>query len=366
MAIRDYVNEDEDTELEGSQPKPYDSIASKPDSVSQAVMKSVASRVNPGKDLQSDPFMQDYLKDQAATDEYRQAQRQSDFINNVGTSLSQLSRGGSAPVENPVYKQIAQQNANSAEAVSKDRDVRRKVMDSIEARQSREQIAGENRLARQDIAKANRDSNSLRRQELGDARTDRLMTGIGNRMENDPVLKPSMVNLASLDKARGILNNPSLPLSSQVLSDAEQDIANAMSLRGNGATEGKIKRTEMETLGRKIAELKQNIGNKVVDLRKEAPDIVEQIKNLNNALTDDYVDAINKRREQIVNNNKALLGNSKESTKRLDEYLKTNRLEPIGQSKSSNSNGFQAGQLVKVQGKLYKVGADGDSLEEVM
>jgi hypothetical protein len=364
MAIDDYVN-DEDTELDGSEPKPYDSIASRPDSVSQSVMRSVASRMSPGKDLQSDPLMQDYMKDQASTDEYRQAKRGSDFISNVGTSLAQLARGGAAPAENPVYKQIAQQNASNAQDISKDRDIRRKVMDSIETRNSREQIAKENRLARQETAAANRENSSLRRQELNDARTDRLMTGVGSRMENDPVLRPSMVNLASLDKARGILSS-NVPLTSQVLSDAEQDIANALSLRGTGATEGKIKRTEMETLGRKIAELKQEVGNKPVDLRKEAPEIVEQIKVLNEALTNDYVEAINKRREQIVNNQKALLGNNKETGKRLDAYLESNRLQPLSPAKFQSQGTYQPGQLVRVQGKLYKVAADGDSLEEVM
>jgi hypothetical protein len=357
-----------------SSPLPTPVPASGPNSI---VKNFIAQKMGTPS-IEQDPLMQQYNKEQSELDSYRQAKLGADNAVNVGSALSQISQGSNAPRESQVYRNISQQNQELLGSKEKDLDRRRKVMESIEARKSRE-----------DLAKARKEDHALQQKELNerakaradvanqqkdrqlDLRLDNLMSNIGNKIEHDEIIGKSQVNLASLEKARAILNNKDLPLTSQTLSDAEQDIANALSLRGQGATEGKIKRTEMESLGRKLAEIKQRIGNKPVDLRKEAPEIVTQIQKLNNALHDDYVDTINTRRNKVVDNYSSLVGNE-EGKKRLDAYKKINMLEKLPSeeqkaSEATNASGkYTPGQLIKYKGKAYRVAADGDTLEEVM
>ena len=191
---------------------------------------------------------------------------------------------------------------------------------------------------------------------------NRQMGPLRASLNNDPVIKPSSQNLASLNKAHSILNNNSLPLTSQTLADAEQDIASALTLRGLGATEGKIKRTELITIGRQIAELKQNIGNKPVDLRKEAPQIVEQIKKLNNALIEDYKQTINERMSGLIEDQQALYGDDPRYTKRLDAFKKLNTDRLLkGQTNVSipSENGQDTVQIQDPStGKIHLIPAD--------
>lgn len=360
-----FMDSDEDDEK-----KPYSSVSNRgsfdesglppppPNSTpaNPTIKEMILNRMNnplPADQYSEDPSMKRYEAEQGDLNQYRQAKINADTITNVGQALAQVAQGTNAPrVNQDLFQNIQKQNENLAKSKEENMDRRAKIINAIEARKARETIS-----------KGSKEDRELQRTEMKNSRLDRLMAGLGTRFENDPLLKTAQLNLASLEKAKNLLNNTNIPLTSQALSDAEQDIASALSLRGQGATEGKIKRTEIETIGRKIAELKQKIGNRPVDLRKDAPEIVGQIQRLNNALYSDYIDTINKRRGQLVDSESTLIGD-KEAKQRLQTYKKQNLISPPESPPPSSSG--KAGQLVRVKGKLYRVGPDGDSLEEVM
>jgi hypothetical protein len=122
-----------------------------------------------------------------------------------------------------------------------------------------------------------------------------------NHIQNDPLIKPSTQNLGSLDKAMNLINNKSVPLTPQILSDAEQDVASGMQIRGLGGSEGKIDRTQLQTIGRTIAQKIQYYGNNPnIDLRKTDPALVNQIQKTVQALRDDYKTTINQRKSELA------------------------------------------------------------------
>lgn len=163
-----------------------------------------------------------------------------------------------------------------------------------------------------------------RGQNKADERQSKRMAAqIVQRVNMDPIAKPSMMNLASLAKSKAILENKSIPLTPQLLSDAEQDISSALTLRGMGATEGKIKRTELVTLGRLVAEAKQKWGNNPgIDLRKTDPELVRTIEKMNQGLIDDYKITISERKQEIASEYGEALGDDGRIAKTLDQYKK--------------------------------------------
>lgn len=198
---------------------------------------------------------------------------------------------------------------------------------AAEGDKTREQKASEN--------EKNRKSGEKRAQILADARTkgyeksdarqdQRLAGQVVQRIHQDPVIKPSEQNMASLAKSKAILENEAVPLTPQLLADAEQDIASALTIRGLGGTEGKIKRSELITLNRKIAEAKQKWLNQPdIDLRKEDPALIKQIYKTNKALYDDYALTIKDRKHEIAKEFQPMAENSPRIQKTIDQYLKT-------------------------------------------
>lgn len=204
---------------------------------------------------------------------------------------------------------------------------------------------------RADAVKQNQ-ANTQKRQ------SQRLSGQLVQRMNSDAIVKPSMQNLASLGKSKAILENKSVPLTPQLLADAEQDISSALTLRGMGATEGKIKRTELHTLGRQLAEAKQKYLNQPnIDLRKEEPELVKIVQQMNNALIEDYNTTIADRKHELASEFEAGYEGDEILEKTIGKYKKK---EPKGASGL-----HKPGDVVVVKGKQYRVGEDGDSLEEM-
>ncbi len=117
-------------------------------------------------------------------------------------------------------------------------------------------------------------------------RATRMVSQVPDMIKNDAVVKAARQNQESLNKAKGLLSNESLPITPQVLNDAVNDVANAMQFRGSiGATEGKIKRTEIDTARIDADKLMQKWLNQPdVDLRKVDPKSVKFVQDLVKAM----------------------------------------------------------------------------------
>jgi hypothetical protein len=176
--------DDEEDEM-----KPDTSVASRPPVspismtpdpvVKQFLMQKNAT--SKSTTLMDDPLMKQYMKDQSDVDQFRQAQGQANTIANVGQALSQMSAGTATPQENGVYKSIAAQNQSMLGEKDKDLERRRKVMEAIEGRASREMIEQgrrEDRDIQRNMLKASKDQarHDKREQEakLSDKQTEGL------------------------------------------------------------------------------------------------------------------------------------------------------------------------------------------------
>lgn len=315
-------------------------------------------------------------------DQYRRDLQNRNNITNFSHAMAQAAQGVETPkINDALYNNITQQNNALLNSNSHSMDLRQKIAQSIEDRKSREGIAA-NALDKKRQSDA--DNNDIRRlmiqsnqqkatdkaskadenrKSMQDLRTAGIMNGVIGQINKDPIIKPSEQNLASLYKSHALLNNPNLPITSQVLSDSEQDIASALALRGQGATEGKIKRTELINLARSFAELRQKFGTGVVDLRKSAPQVVDQIKKVNQALIDDYDTTINTRKNSIYNQYSDAFGDNADLQGRINKLrTRTNGLPAASPAPSPspapNSNGPQPGDVE--DGHKFKGGDPSD------
>jgi hypothetical protein len=253
-------------------------------------------------------------------------------ITDLGVALAAQGR---VKPDNSVYETIkrsAEQNVADAEKNSQGRT--KLISDFIKAQTSKEnKLATEKRISEGKAeTKTYRDKMfELAKQRLDahqkdqDAAINRTAGLMVSRVNNDPIIKPSEQNLASLMKSRAILNNTKVPLTPQLLADAENDIASALNLKGSGqVTEGKIHRTELQTIGRKIAEGIQKWGNQPdIDLRKTDPALVEQIAKMNNALAEDYVTTIQDRKNSVLDEYQAAYGDDPRFSQRVDNLRGT-------------------------------------------
>lgn len=161
------------------------------------------------------------------------------------------------------------------------------------------QATDKNQTALQRLLMATAGKNAENDKKRG-LQADRQMGMLVGRIHNDPIIKPSEQNMTSLQKAMTVLQNEHVPLSPQMLADAEQDVASGLQIRGQGGTEGKINRTQLITVGRLLAEAKQKYLNQpTIDLRKEEPELVKQVLDTTKALHADYDTSINERKHTL-------------------------------------------------------------------
>lgn len=313
--VNPMVGEDDGDDLSVSAPQV---APSRIPAASNPVKDHIAKKFSP-QSYESDPLMQQFNQDQQDIQGLRNAQMGANQALAFGQIGAQLATGGQSKFQdNGALSQTAKQGSEMLHSRENDLHRRQQVTSAIEARKGREQNAAANR----DMRKMQIEAVSGRSKDVADARTDRMLSALGTRFENDSVLKPSNVNLASLNKSKTMLENTTAPLTSQSVSDVEQDIASALSLRPGVLSEGKIRRTEIEDLNRKLGEFKQKWGNKMVDMRTEAPEIVDQLRKVNQILVDDYEDTIINRKRELVNNQKSLV-NDDRVRQGLDRYLET-------------------------------------------
>lgn len=152
---------------------------------------------------------------------------------------------------------------------------------------------------------------------------NRQMGMLVGKIHNDPIIKPSEQNMTSLAKAMMVLQNEHVPLTPQMLADAEQDVASGLQIRGQGGTEGKINRTQLVTVGRLLAEAKQKYLNRPdIDLRHEEPALVKQVLDTTKALHGDYQTTINEKKHDLLDEYSATYGGDEMFQARLDAMRK--------------------------------------------
>ncbi len=358
-----YLDQEDDLE---DNLDPYSSISSRPplenislDGIalqnqgSPDVRSTIASRKGlqlpaaPPMNVPEDPLQKDI-------DQFRGRKQEMDRASNIGQIAAQAARGSSTPeASDGLYKNLNLQSNQLLKSKEEDLDRRQKIMAAIEGRKSRETIAAGNQQLREALSAANQAQKTNSR----GIQTKRLLGQTEQQLRNDPIAKASETNLASLQKSQAVLDNTAVPLTSQLLSDAEQDQASAMQLRGQGATEGKISRTELVTLGRKLAEARQKWGNQIVDLRKEEPELVNQIKMMNQALIDDYKVTIRDRKSSILDDRDAIYGDDADLARGLGGLRSNlNKRYPVPAEKNSGGGvipSAHAGDNKKPVKRLY-------------
>jgi hypothetical protein len=189
----------------------------------------------------------------------------------------------------------------------------------------------------------------------------------GDHIEKDDIIKNSKKNLNSLMKSYSILTKLNGTLTAKDLNLAYNDYINATA-PGGAATEGKVDRELPETWAQELNTLSQRIGD-TKDLRKDPAGmkLIEELKaNMFNVKRD--------MNSQIVNQFNSIADNYKSNTNpRVQDTINTKRAAYMKAYASGNLEGnaptshpnYAPGTVLNIKGTKYKVGADGDSLEEV-
>lgn len=320
--------------------------------------KMSTSKVDPNS-LEADPLMQQYMKEKSDTDDFRKVKMQADHVSNLGQAFSQLAQGTNAPKENSVFKNIASQNQDLLGSKEKDLDRRRKVMDAIENRKVREAslLSGkEDRKVQRSQIQAGRDL----------AREDRIEREGLKREEKDLALA-----VPGYERTGEVLPKPEEAVKLRnATANAEQLGSKLNRLMELVDKYGSFERggeagTEMESLATEIQLLSKN--KDMYDLGVlTGPDmgllqkITADPSSMDSLFTRDST-----RKKQIGTQ----LNSVRDKLSTVAKSMGYRRQQdPLNQPTPSQGNqaSSRAGQIVKVRGKMYRVGSDGDSLEELM
>jgi hypothetical protein len=404
MANQSYLNLEDEMDDEDNQP--YDSLSnrdplvdvspSQSDAVKQAILNRMSGSATTKKDdeLASDPLMKDYQKSQDNVDEFRKAKLGADYINNLGSAFSQVAQGANAPKQNTeLYSNMQKQGAEALKSTEEDLDRRSKVMGAIEQRKSREGIAADNRDSRSlrlsKIVLADL-INKMHAQDIVcheikisfDAKTEAQVNKWTSQMKDD--LDPNKArggNLASnqkrVDNAQRIEallsqvhNNPD-PRQMEELAISSQALLSSSGTPAAEQVKALIPHTAMSSANAFREWLTNNpTGTGQQEFVKRMAETVEREKDLANQQVQKaqrqrlsaygrFKDADPETYNAILNSYGLGEGEEKEEKKKSESTSS-------GPTQNKPQGNGRAGQLVKVRGKMYRVGADGDSLEEVM
>lgn len=136
------------------------------------------------------------------------------------------------------------------------------------------QIVGDRANARNNLIQQGLD---LRRSKMGQE--------AGQSIEKDPIVQNLKKTTNSLDRASSMLDGKE-PITTKSFAILQQDMINAMA-PGGAATEGKVNREMVETFAGHLNDLQLKFGN-VKDLRKDQPEVFNQLRNQIKAIRDDY------------------------------------------------------------------------------
>jgi hypothetical protein len=174
----------------GALPQPDLGSTPPPPPMADPVIKAFLNKRNSTPahgSLDDDPIMQQYMKDKSDLDDYRNAKMGADTNANLSQALSQLSAGTNAPVDNGVSRNIAAQNQQLVTNKQTDIDTRRKIVDAIEARNTRQDIADDNRAARQSSDNARMTDRKMARdmssQQKQDSQVNKWVTALKDDLD---------------------------------------------------------------------------------------------------------------------------------------------------------------------------------------
>jgi hypothetical protein len=157
------------------------------ESVDPSVSSPASQAVQDPDPSVKDYLMQQYLKQQQDQNNFNQAKIQSDTNNNIAQSFAQMAQGANTPKENPVFKNISDQNSQMLNTKTKDLDRTRMVMNAIENRKAKEALAQK--------------SNDIRNASL-DVRKQAL--------QNETNAKQERLNGMNISRANSLLQNSNL------------------------------------------------------------------------------------------------------------------------------------------------------------
>lgn len=204
-------DEDDDPLNEGGDDTtPYDSLrtdgATAPDTgaPSGPGIPAAAPANKSLSDLQGTASLQDLQGQQSRLDAARAGEREANSVTNYGQALSNLARGGQAPVDNSaLYSRIAAQNKEVPEQVASDIKRREDIVKAIQlANAKKSQFDATNKFNEERLSQGKEHNQILRERNdvIGNAQGNRLAT-------TDIRAAASVMKGAGIDKETSKLNS---------------------------------------------------------------------------------------------------------------------------------------------------------------
>lgn len=189
-------------------------------------------------------------------------------------------------------------------------------------------------------------------------RSDDQAAKAGDKVTNDSSVKTLTNQLQLSQRAAGILNKPGL--TNQEFNDVQQELSNAIA-GAKGSALGKLERTEYDSLQQRLEGLKQQITGSPQDA--VPPEIRARVQQLNQ----DMLNSFSQHRAQRAALLKRSYSNNPAAQAEQDRVIQQYSAPEPSAGSSPNAFGMSAkpGQLVKARGRFWRIGADGNSLEEV-
>lgn len=180
------------------------------------------------------------------------------------------------------------ENASAADMLkvapflAKDKALQAKIQAAILASQTKQNENEKNRNFKGSEGEKNRASGEKKAAMTAGTRkeiADMNLTGRDiSKIEQDPTIKKANDRINSASSALTQLHDKSQPLTMNRLNAIQIDLANTLNfMSSQGASDYKAKSDKLENLNTMIAAAKQKYGTSLVDLRKEAPEVYNEV-----------------------------------------------------------------------------------------
>jgi len=338
-----------------------------------------AAKPGAAPDYSNDPMMQAFDQKQKDLDQYRAdlAGKQSDQMKAIvlGQIAQQAARGANAPEASDVPKTLAALSAsqNSQDLKGKEDDLnrRQKILDAIEQRTSRENVAASNLAMRQAILQNTQATQDARAEDKADQKTTDRFDRLNKSLTEDIANGRSAFGLAakakqSVENAQALLNGTLDPndldnrqvyelskVLDRILSQGAATVAGTEHLTPDTARSWLAKKMEQVTNQRQGAQAGDFVNSISHTLDREKAQANKQIKDAQQKLMSTSGDLADKDPEKW------------------NAMLHAHGLDSFDDAPPAGPQG-KPGQLVNAkdpktgQKKLYRISADGDTLEEAM
>lgn len=353
---------DDGDDLNPASSDPVPAAAAANPAIKAAILASQAKAAAPPGAPAIDPLLADYNQRQQQLDVTRQGQARANTISNIGQALSQVAQGANTPTPNTdLYKNIEAQNAVMSKGAEEDMDRRQRVFNMIEQRNSREQMHDDSLASRAQIA-----SDALEgRRALASSNADTKSSDKQNKFYDNMVSKAESYrgspagqqaekDLYASDKAKSLANLYGDPnkLSNAQVQLLASEVAKIAS--GGVPTQHELDGLTPGTLQGALSGFVSKLTNKPTPANAAA--FIKAYQDYANVLTKDAQKVIKDRYGRISDSYGNMI-----SPEQADTFNKTYTNRFGGETTPPAGN---AGKLVNHNGKMYRVGPDGDSLEE--